>query len=169
MDVESLSVSPKLKSEFDDAETEILLWPLVNNALIAVNADEVTYDAARNALASSNGTATLVNYLQNEGSRIKGMDFSFRAPLLCHLAALAVEDNGCDTVYDPEQTMFFIETDDAQYALPVVKDYTVDWKSIADDIERDYEVVSDEVWALDRLLAFAEIEVDAYRRQDDDI
>jgi hypothetical protein len=65
--------------------------------------------------------------------------------------------------------MFFIETDDAQYALPVVKDYKVDWKSIADDIERDYEVVADEVWALDRLLAFAEIEVDAYRRQDDDI
>ena len=169
MDVESLSVSLELKPEFSDSETEVVIWPLVNDALIAVSADEITFDAARNALASSSGTASLVNYLQMEGNNVKGMDFSFRAPLLCHLSALALDDNECDTIYDPDQTTFFIETDDAQYSLPVVKDYKIDWKSIADDVENDYEVVTDEVWALDRLLAFAEIEVDAYRRQDDDL
>ncbi len=169
MDVASLSVFVTYKPDFAKLESTKKVWPLVETALQQIEAEEITYDAARSALASSHGCAALTNYLQSEGEKIKKMDFSFRAPLICLVAHLASEDQGCDTIYDPEAGVIFVETDEAQYSYPVMKDYQVDWKSIVDEVSEGYETVVDEEWALDRLLAYAEIEVDAYKRQPDDI
>lgn len=169
MDEASLSVDVTYKPDFAPADSTVFVWPLVESALQTIGAEEITYDAARNALKTSHGCAALANYLQSEGEKIKKMDFSFRAPLLCLVIQRAGDDEGCDTIFDPEARLIFVETDEAQYSFPVIKDYEVDWRSIVDDVEIGYETVVDEEWALDRLLAYAEVEVDAYRRQDDDI
>lgn len=132
------------------------VWPFVEAALDLIGADELTRDAALAALESSDGCAVLANYLNSEAKRVHKMDYRFKVPLIVLLAELARQDDGCDTIYCPQEGCVYVETDEAQYSFHVFKDWTVDWESVADETEPGYPWSGEEqqTWALDNLLSY---------------
>ncbi len=168
MNVEELTVSVPQKDGFD-SET-VTIWPRVEDALNAIGAEEITFDAARGALHSSHGCIVLAKYLVQEGRKIKKMDFGFRAPLLTRAFLLTEQDDGADCIYDSENGVIVCETDEHQFGFDVLKDWTVDWTMLSHEVIEDYEGLEDidSAWTLDILLEYADVPVEAYRRTDDD-
>jgi len=171
MNFSHLSVTVPIKVEMGDTLGEVLVWPLVEQALQAVSAQEITFDAARKALLSSHGCAALANYLEVEGESVHKMDYSYKAPLLVLAAQHAEDDDGADVILDDADRMLFLETDDYLFAFSVIKNWQVDWALVADEVTTEYEADTDmeKVWALDHLLEYAEVVIDSYRRPDDDL
>ena len=169
MNVEQLTVNVPQKDGF---ETEtVAIWSRVEEALKRVDAEDITFDAARGALHSSGGCIVLAKYLVQEGMKIAKMDFSFRAPLLARAYLLTLQDDGADCLYDSENGIMVYETDDHQFGFDVLKDWTVDWRQLAHEVVDNYEGRDDidPAWTLDILLEHADVPVDAYKRTDDDL
>lgn len=159
MKVEDLTVVVPKKEVTTGREEPVAIWPLIDAALQKIEADDLTRDAARAALSSSDGCAVLANYLHGETPSNARMDYRFKVPLLVLAAELAQDDGGADVIYDPEEGILFFETDDAQYAFPVHHDWIVDWEQVADEVIKGYEWVgvNDQIWSLDRLLSYMDL------------
>ena len=170
MNIESLHVVIPRKEGIDTDSNPVTVWPEVEKALKIVEADEVAFDAARIAMSSSDGCATLANYINCEAKKVHKMDYSFKVPLLVLASELARTDRFADSIFDPDEGILYIETDEAQFAFPVQKDWTVDWKRVADETSTRYEWsgVEHESWALDQLLAFLEIDLDPFTADEED-
>lgn len=169
MKFDELTVQLPYKEGLEEQST-IAVWPLVERALVQVNAEEITYDAAKAALLNSAGCVVLANYLLTEGLKVHKMDVTFRAPLLALAGNLALEDEAAYGLYDAEVGFLYFETDDYQFGFHVLKDWKVDWTQVADEVVSNYEPPEDinGGFALDILLTYADVAVDAYRRQDDE-
>ena len=156
MDIDALTVVVPRKEGAAASEEPVAVWPLVEAALDKIDADPTTRDAARAALASSDGCAVLANYLNSEAKRVHRMDYRFKVPLVVLAAEMAREDGGADSIYDPEEGAIYFETDDGQYSFHVFKDWTVDWEAVADEVEKGYtwSGIENQTWALDQLLGY---------------
>lgn len=156
MTVEDLTVVIPRKEGVSVNEKAVAVWPQIEAALHKIEADETTVEAARAALASSDGCVVLANYLNSEAKRIFRMDYQFKVPLIVLAAQMARDDNGADSIYDPEEGAFFFETDEDQYSFHVFKDWTVDWEALADEVIKGYEWsgIENQTWALDQLLTY---------------
>ncbi|MEM9666046.1 MAG: hypothetical protein AAF970_14000, partial [Bacteroidota bacterium] len=142
-------------AESDDAPVPV--WPLIESAFGRIGVeDEAIWDAARTALTSSDGCVVLANYLNSEAKRVPKMDYAFKVPLIVLASQMALDDDGCDCIYDPDEGAVYFETDDAQYSFHVFKDWTVDWAAIADDVQAGYtwSGIENQTWALDQLLRY---------------
>lgn len=170
MNVEDLTVTIPRKEGVTEDETSVAVWPLIEAALDLIGADETTRDAATAALGYSDGCVVLANYLNSEAKRVHKMDYRFKVPLIVLAAELARDDGGADSVYDPDEGALYFETDEGQYSFHVFKDWTVDWASVADETVKGYEWsgIENQVWALDQLLWYLDIDTSAYAPQDDD-
>ena len=158
MSVEDLTVLvPRKEGVAANEEPKaVAVWPLVEAALQRIEADETTAEAARAALASSDGCIVLANYLNSEAKRIFSMDYQFKVPLVVLAAEMAREDDGADSIYDPDEGALYFETDEGQYSFHVFKDWTVDWETVADEVQAGYEWsgIENQTWALDQLLEY---------------
>ncbi len=161
MNVEALTVVVPRKENVTVEEEEVTVWPLVDAALTLLEADEVTIEAARAALASSDGCVVLANYLNSEAKRVHKMDYRFKVPLITLAAEMARDDGGADSVYDPDEGALYFETDESQYSFHVFKDWTVAWDRVADEVVGGYEWsgIENQTWALDQLLAYLDMPV----------
>ena len=170
MNIESLYVVIPRKEGIDTDSDPVTVWPVVESTLKLIQADEVVYDAARIAMASSDGCATLANYLNSEAKKVHKMDYSFKVPLLVLASEMSRTDRFADTIFDPEEGILYIETDEAQFSFHVQKDWTVDWKRVADEISTNYDWsgIENQSWALDQLLAFLEIDLDPFTADEED-
>jgi hypothetical protein len=170
MEFDELTVQMPYKAGYED-QSSIAVWPLVEKALGQIGAEEITYDAVKVALLNSAGSIVLANYLLTEGLKVHKMDLSFRAPLLVLAANHALEDEAAYGLYDEEVGFLYFETDDYQFGFSVMKDWKIDWTQVADEVVSNYEPPADinGGFALDILLSYADVAVDAYRRQDDDL
>jgi hypothetical protein len=140
------------------------VWPVVEQALDAIDADEPTREAAEAALESSDGCVTLANYLNSQAKRVHKMDYQFKVPLVVLGAKMAREDGGAESIYDPEEGAIYFETEDHQFSFHIDKDWTVDWEQVADRVQTgyDWDGVEKQVWALDWLMAYLEVPMDDY-------
>ncbi len=156
MNVEDLTVVVPRKENVSVAEEPVAVWPLVEAALAKIEADEVTCEAARAAMAYSDGCVVLANYLNSEAKRVHRMDYQFKVPLIVLAAELAREDGGADSVYDPEEGALYFETDESQYSFHVFADWTVAWEDVADEVVKGYKWsgIENQTWALDQLLTY---------------
>ena len=158
MNVEALTVVVPRKEGVTASEEPrtVAIWPLVEAALQRIEADETTAEAARVALASSDGCVVLANYLNSEAKRIFSMDYQFKVPLIVLAAEMAREDDGADSIYDPEEGALYFETDEGQYSFHVFKEWTVDWENVADEVQAGYDWngIENQTWALDLLLDY---------------
>ena len=154
MKAENLTVVVPRKDGVATTEEPLAIWPFVETALQKIEADTVTYEAARAALETSDGCVVLANYLNSEAKRIHRMDYRFKVPLIVLAAECAREDGGADSIYDAEEGAIYFETDDGQYSFHVFKDWTVDWEAVADEVINGYEWtgIENQTWALDQLL-----------------
>jgi hypothetical protein len=170
VDIESETVVIPRKENTTKSEEPIEVWPPVEAALDTIDADPTTRQAAEAAMEVSDGCATLANFLASQEDEVPKMDFQFKVPLLVRAATLAREDDGAESIYDPEEGVLFFETDDHQFAFPVHEDWTVDWKRVADRMEEGYswDGVEKEVWALDWLMAYLDVPSDDYMVDDED-
>lgn len=159
MKVEDLTVVVPRREAATDHQEPVAVWPLVEAALRKIEADDLTRQAAQAALESSDGCVALANYLNAEIKSVARTDYRFKVPLLVLAAELALDDGGADTIYDPDEGIFFFETDDGQYAFHVEHDWIVAWEDVADEVVRGYEWVgvSHQLWGLDRLLAYLDL------------
>lgn len=164
VDIENQTVAIPRKEDTTKGEGPVEVWPPVEAALDAIDADQPTRQAAEAAMEVSDGCATLANFLISQGEQVEKMDYRFKVPLLVLGAKLAREDGGAETTYDPAEGILVFETDDHQFAFEVYEDWTVDWKQVADRIEEgyDWDGVEKEVWALDWLMAYLEVPSDDY-------
>lgn len=172
MNVEEMTVVIPRKEGVAAEEEPCAVWPLVLAALEKVEADQVTKDAALEAMQYSDGCVVLANYLNSEAKRVHKMDYRFKVPLIVLAAKLAEEDGGADCIYDPTEGALYFETDDGQYSFHVYKDWTVDWAKVAHEVESGYKWsgVENQTWALDKLLAYLDIPIDEHlRREEDDL
>ncbi|NBC15829.1 MAG: hypothetical protein GVY18_00785 [Bacteroidetes bacterium] len=156
MNVEDLTVVVPRKEQATVDDDAVDVWPLVEAALDKIDADPTTRDAARAAVETSDGCVVLANYLNSEAKRVHKMDYRFKVPLVVLAAEMAREDNGADSIYDPDEGAIYFETDDAQYSFHVFKDWTVDWENVADEVLEGYpwSGVENQTWALDQLLRY---------------
>ena len=159
MDVETLTVVVPRRDGTTATEEEVYVWPLIEAALAKIDADPVTREAAREALKHSDGCVVLANYLNSEAKRVHKMDYRFKVPLLVLAAEQAREDEGADSVYDPEEGALYFETDEGQYSFHTFKDWTVDWATVADEVVRGYgwSGIENQTWALDQLLTYLDL------------
>lgn len=164
MNVETLTVVIPRKEGVTEKALSQEVWPLVEAALVKIEADETTRDAARAAIQSSDGCVVLANYLNSEAKRVHKMDYRFKVPLIVLATELAQEDDRADAIYDPEEGAIYFETDEGQYSFHVFKDWTVDWESVADEVILGYEWsgVENQTWALDQLLTYVSDSYDSY-------
>ena len=148
----------------------VKIWPIVQDALEKIEADEPTREAAEAALESSDGCVTLANYLNGQAKRVHKMDYRFKVPLVVLGAQLAREDDGAESIYDPEEGAIYFETDDHQFSFHIDKEWTVDWEKVADRVQTgyDWDGVEKQVWALDWLMAYLEVPMDDYMVGGDD-
>jgi hypothetical protein len=170
MNPEEIFVTPPRK-EGIAAETEkIEIWPLIEAALDQIEADGVTRDAARAALAWSDGCIVLANYLNSEAKRVAKMDYRFKVPLLVYAAEMARTDGRADSFYDPDEGALYFETDEHQFSFHIVKDWTIAWDLVADEVVRGYtwSGVENQTWALDILLPYLQMDLGAYSPPADD-
>ena len=171
MNVEEQTVLIPRKENTTKEEAPVAVWPLVEAALGKIEADEMTYEAARAALEKSDGCVVLANYLNSEAKRVHKMDYRFKVPLVVLAAQQAREDGGADSIYDPGEGAVYFETDDDQYSFHVDKDWTVDWSAVADEEVQGYEWtgIENQTWALDKLMAYLDLgAVDDYLVDTDD-
>lgn len=154
--IDAITVTIPYKEGVASEQKPVAIWPLVDAALRVIEADDTTREAARAALGSSDGCVVLANYLNSEVKRIHEMDYRFKVPLLVLAADMARDDDGADSIYDPEEGALYFETDESQYSFHVFKDWTVDWEAVADEVEKGYEWtgVENQTWALDHLLSY---------------
>jgi hypothetical protein len=164
VDIEDRTVVVPRKENTTKDESPIVVWPLVQSALDAVDADPATYDAAQAAMEWSDGCVTLANYLTSQAEHAPKMDYRFKVPLLVYATELAEEDEGAVSIYDPEEGALFFETDEHEFHFDVDKDWTVDWVEVADRVQKGYQWqgVENEVWALDWLMAYQDVPLDDY-------
>ena len=170
MDIQSRTVDIPRKERTTKSDDPVVVWPLIEAALDKIDADEPTREAAEAAIEYSDGCAVLANYLNSQAKRVHKMDYRFKVPLLVLGAELAREDDGSETIYDPEEGALYFETDDHQFSFHVYKDWTVDWEEVADYVESGYEWigVDNQVWALDWLMDYLEVPTDQYMVDDSD-
>mgnify|MGYP006274871847 FL=1 len=170
VDITERTVVIPRKENTTKNEEPVKVWPLVESALDKIDADPSTREAAEAAMESSDGCATLANFLNSQAKRVHKMDYRFKVPLVVLGAEMAQEDNGSETVYDPEEGAVYFETDEHQFSFHVYKDWTVDWEQVADRIEEGYEWdgMEKQVWALDWLMAYMEVPMDDYMVGGDD-
>lgn len=171
MNVDHLSVTIPIKEGMGDDQGIVSVWPLLEKALEAVSAGPITVDAARQAVLSSHGCAALANFLMLESASIHKMDMSFKVPLLILAIEHSQTDDGLDVILDDNDRVLFLETDNYLFAYSVIKDWQVDWQSLADEVTSSYEPEAEmeSSWALDHLLEYADIALDEYKRPDDDL
>lgn len=169
MNVEEITVTIPRKEGVATAEEAVSVWPLVEAALNQIEADVTTREAAEAAIAWSDGCVVLANYLNSEAKRMHRMDYRFKAPLIVLAAVLAREDDGADSIYDPEEGAIYFETDDGQYSFHVFKDWTIDWEAVADEVQTRYEWsgIENQTWALDQLLNYLDYDLPDYSSADD--
>jgi hypothetical protein len=170
VDIEERTVVVPRKENTTKEEKPIEVWPLVESALDAVDADPSTQDAAKDAMAYSDGCATLANYLKSQAEHIQKMDYRYKVPLLVMAAEMGREDDGTTSIYDPEEGMLYFETDEREFAFDVDKDWTVAWDDVADIVEAGYfwRDVDNDVWALDWLMDYQDVPLDDYLVSDED-
>lgn len=170
MDIEDRTVVVPRKENTTKDESPIAVWPLVESALKAIDADPSTQDAAQAAMESSDGCATLANYLISQAEYAPKMDYRFKVPLLVYATELAEDDDGAVSIYDPEEGAIFFETTDHEFHFDVEQDWTVDWPEVADRVQKGYQWqgVENEVWALDWLMAYQDVPLDDYLVSGDD-
>ncbi len=156
MSVEDLTVVVPRKEGVTTNEEPEPVWPLVEAALQRIEADDTITEAARIALESSDGCVVLANYLNSEAKRILSMDYRFKVPLIVLAAEMARDDDGADSIYDPEEGAVYFETDEGQYSFHVFKEWTVDWEAVVDEVVNGYDWtgIENQTWALDQLLAY---------------
>lgn len=154
--IDEITVTIPYKDGVAAVQKPVAVWPLIDAALRVIGADPTTREAARAALAYSDGCVVLANYLNSEVKRIHEMDYRFKVPLIVLAAQMARDDGGADSIYDPEEGAIYFETDESQYSFHVFKDWTVDWKAVADEVEKGYgwSGFENQTWALDHLLAY---------------
>ncbi len=171
MNVNDLSVTIPVKEGMGEPQVDVLVWPLIENALEAVGAEEITIDAASKAIFSSDGCAALANFLMLEGSTVHKMDLSYKVPLLVLAARHTEEDDATDIILDDTNRILFLETDSHQFAIPIMKDWQVDWPGICHEVVDSFDAEPDmeRSWALDHLLEYAEVAIDEYLRPEDDL
>ena len=171
IDLNSLSVTPPRKDGVLEESNAIKIWPLVETTFDLIEADEFTRDAARIAIRTSDGCVALANYLNSEAKRIHKMDYRFKVPLICLAAEMARKDDRTDSIYDPDEGAVYFETDEHQFSFHILKDWTIDWVSVADEVEKGYEWsgVENQNWALDMLLMYQEIDLKPYQEEPDDL
>ena len=164
MNAEELTVTIPRKERATREDEEIAIWPLVEAALDKIGVEEITYDAARAALESSDGCVVLANYLNSEAKRVHKMDYRFKVPLVVLAALQAREDDGADAIYDPEEGALYFEVDEDQYSFHVFNDWTVDWEEVAGHVQEGYtwSGIEKQTWALDNLLAYLDPPTDEY-------
>lgn len=164
MDIEKRTVVAPRKENTTKDEEPVAVWPLVEDALDAIDADPSTRDAAREAMECSDGCVTLANYLKSQAEHVQKMDYRYKVPLLVLAAELGREDDNTTCIYDPEEGALYFETDDNEFAFDVFKDWTVDWEEVADIVEEGYywRDVDNDVWALDWLMAYLDVPIDEY-------
>jgi hypothetical protein len=164
VDIEDRTVVVPRKENTTKDESPVAVWPLVESALNAVDADPSTQDAAQAAMESSDGCVTLANYLISQAEYAPKMDYRFKVPLLAYATELAEEDDGAVSIYDPEEGSMFFETADHEFHFDVEQDWTVDWTEVADRVQKGYQWqgVENEVWALDWLMAYQDVPLDDY-------
>lgn len=170
MNIENETVTIPRKENTTKGEEPVEVWPLVESALDTIDADRTTREAAKAAMEVSDGCATLANFLASKEEDVPKMDLQFKVPLLVLGATLAREDEGAESIYDPEEGMLYFETDDHPFAFSVYQDWTVDWEQVADRSETGYawDGVEKNVWALDWLMAYLEVPSDDYMVDDED-
>ncbi len=170
MEFDELTVLMPYKEGYED-QSSVAVWPLIEKALGQIGVGEITYDAVKVALLNSAGCVVLANYLLTEGLKVHKMDLSFRAPLLVLAANHALEDEATYGLYDEEVGFMYFETDDYQFGFTVMKDWKIDWTEVADEVVSNYVPHEDMNggFAEDILLGYADVAVDAYKRQDDDL
>ena len=159
MDVDTLTVAVPRKENVTATTEPILVWPLVEEALTRIEADDMTREAAVAALESSDGCVVLANYLNSEAKRVHKMDYRFKVPLIVLAAEMARDDGGADVIYDPDEGALYFETDEAQYSFHIFQDWTVDWEVVADEVITGYEWtgIENQTWALDQLLTYLDV------------
>ncbi len=171
MNLESITVTPPRKEGVLTTSEPITVWPLVEEALELIGAEETTRDAAKVAIQSSDGCVVLANYLNSEAKRVHKMVYDFKVPLICLAAEMAREDGGADSIYDPEEGAIYFETDTEQFSFHVYKDWTIDWAQVADENIKGYEWAGNEnqTWALDLLLDYLEVDLEPFKGEDHDL
>ncbi len=162
MNLDSITVTPPRKEGVLTESQPVKVWPLVETALNLIEAEDTTRDAAKKAINSSDGCVVLANYLNSEAKRVQKMDYDFKVPLIVLAAEMARDDDGADSIYDPEEGAIYFETDADQFSFHVFKDWTVDWESVADETIKGYEWSGNEnqTWALDLLLDYMDEDLD---------
>lgn len=171
MNAEDLTVTiPRKENVTAEAEEATAVWPLVEETLDAIGADDMTYEAARAALQRSDGCVVLATYLQSEAEHAPKADERFKVPLIVLAAEQAREDGEADAIYDPVEEMLYFETDEEDYAFEVRDDWTVDWQSVAEEEVEGYPFVGGEPgpYALDRLMGYLDVGLDEYLIDDED-
>ncbi len=171
MNLDSITVIPPRKEGTLTESEPIAVWPIVVAALDLIGVEETTRDAAKIAIESSHGCVVLANYLNSEAKRIHKMVYDFKVPLIVLAAEKAGEDDGADSIYDPDEGALYFETDTDQFSFHVYKDWTVDWETVADEVIKGYEWSGNEnqTWALDLLLTYLEIDLDAFKGNPDEV
>lgn len=171
MNLESITVTPPRKEGVLTESEPIAVWPIVKAALDLIEAEDTTREAAQIAIQSSDGCVVLANYLNSEAKRVHKMVYDFKVPLIVLAAEMAREDDGADSIYDPEEGAIYFETDADQFSFHVHKDWTVDWPAVADEVIKGYEWTGNEnqTWALDQLLAYLEIDLEPFKGDPDDL
>ena len=170
MDITEQTVVIPRKENTTKSEEPVKVWPLVESALDKIDADLPTRQAAEAAMEVSDGCVTLANFLNSQAKRVHKMDYRFKVPLIVLGAEMAREDDGAESVYDPEEGAIYFETDDHQFSFHVYKDWTVDWNEVADRVEDgyDWDGMEKQVWVLDWLMAYIEVPMDDYMVSGDD-
>ena len=156
MPAEDLTVVVPRKEGVTIKAEPVAVWPLVEAALQRIEADDTTIEAARVALESSDGCVVLANYLNSEAKRLFSMDYQFKVPLIVLAAEMARDDDGADSIYDPDEGAVYFETDEGQYSFHVFKEWTVDWAEVVDEVINGYDWtgIENQTWALDQLLTY---------------
>lgn len=170
VDIENQTVTIPRTENTTKGEEPVKVWPLVEKALDSVDADPTTRQAAEAALEVSDGCVTLANYLLSQEEEVPTLDTQFKVPLLVLGATMAREDDGVESVYDPEEGALYFETDDHPFAFSVYEDWTVDWERVADRTQKGYswDGVETDVWALDWLMAYLDVGADDYMVDNDE-
>ena len=171
VNAEDLTVTiPRKENVTAEAEKPTAVWPLVEEALDAIEADDMTYDAARGALQRSDGCVVLATYLQSEVEHVPTADERFKVPLVVLAARHAEDDGGADAIYDPVEGTLYFETDEEDYAFEVRDDWTVDWPAVAEEEIESYPYAGGEhgPYALDRLMGYLDVGVEDYLIDDED-
>ncbi len=170
MTIQERTVNIPRKENTTKNDEPVKIWPIVQDALDKIEADEPTREAAEASLESSDGCVTLANYLNGQAKRVHKMDYRFKVPLVVLGAQMAREDDGAESIYDPEEGAIYFETDDHQFSFHIDKEWTVDWEQVADRVQTgyDWDGVEKQVWALDWLMAYLEVPMDDYMVGGDD-